>query len=152
MRSTLWLLFVLGCGGKIVEKASFDDPAKPISPKPDDQDGRQEKGGFVPVPTDPAPSNPTPASVTPLDACEVLCERDARCDTTLPALPVNREEPGDCKARCEKRLAGKCGIADWLLCFASSIEPNTCTPLPDECKPAFCSWAECAKQSVSVCE
>jgi hypothetical protein len=151
MRSTIWLLFVLGCGGKIVETAPFGEPTNP-NPDAPKNDG-QQKTGFVPVPTtDPAPSNPTPASVTPLDACEVLCERDARCDTTLPALPVNGEETGDCKMRCEKRLAGKCGIDEWLLCYASSIAPNACTPLPDECKPAFCAWASCAKQPVSNCE
>ena len=152
MRATILLLFVLGCGGKIVETAPVDDPARTSPAKTDDGDIRFGPAPADPAPSNPAPSHPTPASVTPLDACEVLCERDARCDTTLPALPVNGEETGDCKTRCEKRLAGKCGIDDWLLCFASSITPNACTPLPDECKPAFCSWAACARQPVSNCE
>lgn len=153
MRAKVLLLFVLGCGGKIVETAPLDDRGITDSRNTNSREGDgQQKTGFVPVPADPAPSNPSPASVTPLDACEVLCERDARCDTTLPALPANGEETGDCKTRCEKRLAGKCGIDDWLLCFASSITPNACTPLPEECKPAFCAWAACAKQPVSNCE
>ena len=143
-------VMVVACGGKIVETAPVD---------------ANERTGFVPAPgtttsprdpppgtPTPMPGNPAPASVTPLDACEVLCERDARCDTTLPALPVSRDETGDCRTRCERRLAGRCGIDDWLLCFAASIQPDACTPLPDECKPAFCAWAACAKQPVSNCE
>lgn len=146
MRSTVWLgLLVLGCGGKIVETApipeSFEKPTAPEEPSTENKVG-----------TAPAPGNPAPTSVNALDACEVLCERDARCDTTLPALPVREGETGDCKTRCNQRLAGKCGIDDWLLCYAEAIEPSSCTPLPDTCKPAFCAWASCAKQPVSNCE
>jgi hypothetical protein len=151
MRSSAWLFVLLlsACGGKIVETAPIAETT-PVDGDERKSDGQQ---GTLAPPPPPAPTGaPAPASVTPLDACEVLCERDARCDTTLPALPVNQDESGDCRTRCEKRLAGKCGIDDWLLCFASAITPNACTPLPEECKPAFCSWARCAKQPVSNCE
>lgn len=145
MRWWIGLGVLLGCGGKIVETTPLGEPTPPGATTP------VEMPSAAPPP---APSgHPAPTSVTPLDACEVLCERDARCDTTLPALPViDGASDGDCKARCEKRLAGKCGIDDWLLCYASAIDPKTCTPLPDECKPAFCAWATCSRQPVSNCE
>jgi hypothetical protein len=152
MRSTSWLclllLLFLGCGGKIVETAAIPDQ------HPAEEEPRLEPPPSFGTPAAPGtqPSPPAPTSVTPLDACEVLCERDARCDTTLPALPVREGETGDCKTRCNERLAGKCGIDDWLLCYASKIEPGACTPLPDDCRPAFCAWAWCAKQPVSNCE
>lgn len=100
------------------------------------------------------PGHPAPTSTMPVDACLVLCERDARCDTTLPAVPAREGETADCQTRCEARLAekSKCAMDDWLLCYASSVEPDACTPLPDECRPAFCAWARCEKQPVSNCE
>jgi hypothetical protein len=151
MRSSawLWLCAVLGCGGKIVEAApipeTFEKPAAPEAPGTGDAEHELGPGA-------PAGGRAAPANVTPLDACEVLCERDARCDTTLPALPARAGETGDCRTRCDDRLAEKCGIDEWLLCFASKIERSTCAPLPDECRPAFCAWASCAKQPVSNCE
>jgi hypothetical protein len=152
MRRFLWLSLCMlagGCGGKIVETAAIAEPA----PADDDANGDPR---FEPVPTTPVPTppatNPTPTSVTPLDACQVLCERDARCDTTLPALPMREGETGDCHTRCETRLRERCGIDDWLLCYAALIDTNACTPLPAECRPAFCAWATCAKQPVSNCK
>ena len=148
MRSSL-LLFIVsvlaGCGGKIVETAPIPDETMPFE-KPSKT---EPPSSTVPdVPSSP----PAPATVTSLDACNVLCERDARCDTTLPALPAKDGDSGrDCESRCEDRLAGKCGVDDWLLCYASRITPDVCTPLPDECRPAFCAWARCAKQPVSNC-
>jgi hypothetical protein len=143
--SSLCLCVLLGCGGKIVETAPMRENP-PFQPAP--------VGSVEPVEEEekPKPGQATPTSVTPLDACEVLCERDARCDTTLPALPARQGERGDCKTRCEARLAGKCGIDDWLLCYAASIDGHSCTPLPEECRPAFCAWASCSKQPVSNCE
>jgi hypothetical protein len=144
------MVIVAGCGGKIVETAPLSEPA----PTADDSNVGPpvETATPFPAPAPPAPANPSPTSVTPLDACQVLCERDARCDTTLPALPARKGEAGDCETRCKTRLAEKCGIDDWLLCYAGLIEPNACTPLPAECRPAFCAWAQCAKQPVSNCE
>ena len=138
--------FIGGCGGKIVEAA----------PMADEKTSPEDVPKAEPPPSSPVPAVPTsapaPATVTSLDACKVLCERDARCDTTLPALPVKDGDRGrDCESRCEERLAGKCGVDDWLLCYASRITPDACTPLPEECRPAFCAWAVCAKQPVSQC-
>lgn len=151
MRSFTWMLLplsFLGCGGKIVDAAPIGDgPIAPVS-APAREDHATTEPQLPKVP----PSNPTPATATPRDACKVLCDRDARCDTTLPALPVREDEQGDCEARCERRLEEKCGIDDWLLCFASHIEPATCTPLPAECRPSFCAWSRCAKQPVSNCD
>jgi hypothetical protein len=138
---------VLACGGKVVETAPIQEnpsfqpvPVAPVEPVRGEEENK------------PKPGQPAPTSVTPLDACEVLCERDARCDTTMPALPVRDGESGDCKTRCEERLAGKCGIDDWLLCYAASVDRDSCTPLPEGCRPAFCAWASCSKQPVSNCE
>src|SRR5687767_1461104 len=95
MRSSL-LLFIVStaCGGKVVETAPFPDERVPGGDAPNSEPPSS------PVPDVP-PSMPAPATVTSLDACKVLCERDARCDTTLPALPVKDGDSGsDCESRC----------------------------------------------------
>lgn len=146
MRPFVLLLVLSGCGGKIVVDAApvGDVPSTMDTPrKPDDRE--HQPPPFV------APA-PAPATPSPLDACTTLCARDARCDTTIPALPVRDGEDGDCETRCQTRLGEKCGIDDWLLCYAARVDPNACTPLPEECRPAFCAWAKCARQPVSQCQ
>lgn len=144
-------VMLVGCGGKIVETAPFAerDRVAFTEPQPDVPEAQEPPAPPATLPFE----EPTPTPTTPLGACEVLCERDARCDTTLPALPVKEGEGGDCKTRCETRLSrDTCGIDGWLLCYAGYVEPSTCTPLPADCRPAFCAWARCAKQPVSNCE
>lgn len=139
----------LGCGGKIVEAAPMPDEKTPFEDAPKAEPSPSASPSLVP---DVPPPSPAPATLSSLDACKVLCERDARCDTTLPALPSKDGDFGsDCESRCADRLAGKCGVDDWLLCYASHITADACTPLPDECRPAFCAWARCAKQPVATC-
>lgn len=152
MRSSAMLGFVVvavlvGCGGKIVESAPLPEGRTGFT---EEAAAEQEEPGTGAGTT---PGFAAPTSTTPRDACEVLCERDARCDTTLPALPAKEGEGGDCRSRCASRLTNeKCGMDEWLLCYAAAVVPDACTPLPEECRPAFCAWARCAKQPVSNCE
>jgi hypothetical protein len=155
MRFLLLLVVVSACGGKIVETPPDRDPSggtPPASTAASPTSPTEPPPAFVEESPPPPAPTPAPAPRTSLDACNALCERDARCDTTIPALPTNEADTGDCDTRCRKRLAGKCGIDDWLFCFAERIDPNACTPLPDECRPAFCAWAKCAKQPVWQCQ
>lgn len=104
-------------GGKIVEAAPIQDETARTAERPVEEAPENDQQVGIGMP----PAHPAPKTVTSLDACEVLCERDARC---------------------EERLAGKSGIDDWLLCYASRIEPDVRTPLPEECKPAFSRLGE----------
>jgi len=151
----LCLLFAItACGGKILEEPSTSSvitaPAGAAPPAPTD------------ATNDSAPPDSTGSSAQPgvqgatsgdgtFDACTILCDRDERCPTTLPAIPTTITGSGDCISRCHARLAGKCGADAWLLCFASRIDPNACTKLPDECLDTYCAWARCAKQPVASC-
>lgn len=145
------LVGAVACGGKIVETTPFVEPKTGFTDETD-REAKDARSAQQPA-AGTTPGHPAPQSTSPLDACAVLCERDARCDTTLPALPVREGEDGDCSNRCEARLSGdECGMENWLSCYAASVDPKTCTPLPGDCRPAYCAWARCAKQPVSNCE
>src|SRR5689334_17971470 len=90
------LLLLYGCGGKIVETVPVEGERATVQPSP----APTTKDPATAPPAKEEPATVTPATASSLDACNVLCERDARCDTTLPALPVHDGEGGDCASRC----------------------------------------------------
>ena len=142
----LLLSFFVACGGKVLyENAEGRGIGPEPAPSATVPDPAPTPGPFPSTEPEPPPKPPTS---TVEDACNKLCDRDATCPTTLPAIPNAPGDPDDCVLRCRGKAQAKCGASDWLFCYADRI--SGCTALPPECLDAYCAWETCAKQPRSL--